>query len=174
MTRLKQKYESKGFFGIGILYNANPLNVGTLWRSAYILGASFIFTVDRKYQQQPSDTAKAWSQIPLFHYNTFEDLKANLPYSTQLIGVELVEESVPLAAFEHPKRAVYLLGNEKIGLPESVLKACHSVVRLPGNFSLNVAVTGSILMYDRASKLNPDLPHRIAVDESRLVIPPEI
>lgn len=43
--------QENGFFGIGILNNVDELNIGTLWRSAYILGASFIFTVDRKYKK---------------------------------------------------------------------------------------------------------------------------
>ncbi len=37
-----------GYFGIGIIHGKNSENLGTLWRSASILGASFIFTIDHK------------------------------------------------------------------------------------------------------------------------------
>ncbi len=158
MARLKQQYNNEGFFGIGILNNVNELNIGTLWRSAFILGASFIFTVDKKYKSQSSDVTKAWTKIPLYHYKSVSDLKTNLPNSTKLIGVEMTDGAIPLEKFDHPARAVYLLGNEQIGLSEKTLQQCESIVELPGNFSLNVAVTGSILMYDRITKIKSTLP----------------
>ena len=153
MARLKKQYEGNGFYGIGILNNANEFNIGTLWRSAYILGASFIFSVTKKYKPQSSDVTKAWTKIPLYHYETIGELKHNLPHSTKLIGVEMVKQSIPLIQFQHPIRGVYLLENERIGLSDVILNECESVVSLPGDFSLNVAVAGSILMYDRVSKI---------------------
>lgn len=149
MSRTKKITDDDGFYGIGILANNNADNIGTLWRSAYILGASFIFTIDKKYKKQGSDITRAWSKIPLYHYETFEDLKANLPYSTKLIGLEMSDSAVAIQQFNHPSRAVYLLGNEQIGLPPKIIEQCHEVVKLPGNFSLNVSVAGSIVMYDR-------------------------
>lgn len=56
----------RGFYGIGIVGSKTPINVGTLWRSAGILGASFIFTAGRRYPQQASDTIKAWRHTPFF------------------------------------------------------------------------------------------------------------
>lgn len=88
MSRVKEIQDDYGFFGIGILNNCDELNIGTLWRSAYILGASFIFTVDKKYKHQGSDITKSWTRIPLYHFQTFEELKNNLLYSTRLIAVK--------------------------------------------------------------------------------------
>ncbi len=152
MSRVKEIKNDYGFFGIGILHTSDEYNIGTLWRSAYLLGASFIYTVGKKYTPQGSDTTKAWTRIPLYHYQSFEDLKSNLPHSSQLIAVEMGETAIPLNEFEHPHRAVYLLGNEMSGLPEQLIEECQSVVKLPGEFSLNVAVAGSIVMYDRGCK----------------------
>ena len=160
MVRLRQKHHHEGFFGIGLLNSEDALNIGTLWRSAYILGASFIFTIDRRYKKQSSDVVKAWSKIPLYHYDTFEDLKANLPFSTVIVGVEMSEGAVPLSKYEHPLQAAYLLGGERTGLPPAIRRQCHSTVVLPGNFSLNVAVTGSLVLYDRISKMPSPLPER--------------
>lgn len=158
MATLKQQYSSNGFYGIGIVNNVNGLNIGTLWRSAYILGASFIFTIDRKYKPQSSDVTTSWTKIPLFHYADVEELKNNLPYSAKLVGVELTEDAANLSGFIHPERAVYILGNEQAGLSPHILSCCHETVRLPGNYSLNVAVAGSIVCYDRVSALQPTLP----------------
>ena len=117
------------------------------------MGASFIFTVDRKYKRQTSDVVNAWQKIPLYHYDDIDGLLANLPYDTQLIGVELDESAKAIETFEHPHRCIYLLGNEQHGLPRQVLEKCHQLVQLPGNYSLNVSVAGSIVMYDRTAKL---------------------
>jgi len=158
MARVHHHYESRGFFGIGIVNNSDELNIGTLWRSAYILGAAFIFTVDRKYRTQGSDVTRAWIRIPLYHYASIDELKSHLPRAGPLIGVELADEAIPLASFRHPDRAVYLLGNEQIGLSERVLSQCHLLISLPGHFSFNVAVAGSIVMYDRVWKGGQRLP----------------
>ncbi|UKN02103.1 RNA methyltransferase [Paracrocinitomix mangrovi] len=140
------------FFGIGVYQPKTSHNIGTLWRTAYILGAQFIFIVDGKYQHQASDTMKTWSKIPLYKYDDFDHLYNSLPHSTQLVGVELYENSTPIRNFAHPYRAAYLLGAENNGLPDKVLNRCHQLVQLPGEHSLNVSVSGSIVMFDRLMK----------------------
>ena len=155
---MKVKDETLGYCGIGILYHKRGYNLGTLWRSAYILGASFIFTIGTKYKKQTSDVMKTWARIPLFHYDNFETFRKNLPYDCRLIAVELSDNATPLKDFEHPKRAIYLLGAEDNGLPEKVLEQCHEIIQLPGSHSLNVAVTGSIVLNDRVEKLPVKLP----------------
>ncbi len=147
-----------GYCGIGILQHKRDYNIGTLWRSAYILGASFIFTIDKNYKKQTSDVMKTWARIPLFHYSTFEDFRNNIPYDCLLIGVELDDKAVPLHEFQHPKRAIYLLGAEDNGLPPKAREACHNLIQLPGSHSLNVAVTGSIVLHDRVTKIPTKLP----------------
>ena len=158
MSRLKQQYETDGFFGIGILSPQLDENVGTLWRTAFILGAAFIFTIKKPYKKQSSDVTCSWSKIPLYHYDTFEVFQRSLPYSTPLIGVEIDNNAVSISQFEHPARAVYLLGCESVGLPKPVVNACHSLVQLPGNFSVNVATAGGIVIYDRVSKIKTRFP----------------
>ncbi|QDP01860.1 RNA methyltransferase [Thalassotalea sp. PS06] len=153
MARLKQTYPQDGFFGIGIVNQKDPENIGTLWRSAYILGASFIFTLGSKYKKQTSDVVNAWQKIPLFHYQDIDDLIAHLPYDTQLVGVELDDKAVDIGKFQHPHRCVYLLGNEQSGLTREVMDKCHRLIKLPGDYSLNVSVAGSIVLYDRLNKI---------------------
>jgi tRNA G18 (ribose-2'-O)-methylase SpoU len=148
----------KGYHAIGVFRGKTHHNIGTLWRSAYILGASYIFTVDGKYKKQSSDVLRTWSRIPLFTYKTFEDLLENIPFDCRLIGVEIDDRAEMLHEFEHPKRAIYLLGAEDSGLPEFVKEKCHFLIKLPGNSSLNVGVTGSIVLHDRVSKVPCDLP----------------
>jgi len=140
----------RGYFGIGIERTKTEHNVGTLWRTADLLGASFMFTIGRRYKpRQASDTMNSSLHIPLFHFDTLGDLKKHLPHACKLVGVELDDRAVELASYSHPERACYLLGAEDHGLTPGAVAACHDLVRLPGRFSMNVAVAGSIVLYDR-------------------------
>jgi len=141
-----------GYFGIGIYQVKTGPNVGVLWRGAYQLGASFIFTIGSRYKPQSADVHQTWRHIPLFRYDTFEEMMAASVYSCQLVGVEMGGESLP--AFEHPDRAIYMLGAEDGGLPKFVLAHCQSVVSIHAarRQSFNVAQAGTLVMYDRFVK----------------------
>lgn len=138
-----------GYWGFAIYQPKNSLNVGTLWRTCHILGASFLATIGRRYKHQPSDTTKAWRHLPLFSFETFDEFRKKLPFGCQIVGLELHPRGTTLKDFPHPRQAVYLLGAEDHGIPESVLDQCNHIVRLDGERSMNVAVAGSIVAYHR-------------------------
>ena len=142
----------RGFFGIGIEHTKTHQNIGTLWRSASIMGASFIFTIGKRYKKQSSDTMKSWKHIPLWHFETFDEFYLAFPNDCKLIGVELNEDSIPISTFIHPERCVYLLEAEDIGLTEKAIAKCNAIVQLPGDYCMNVSVAGSIVMFDRIQK----------------------
>lgn len=144
--------EHRGFFGIGIQNTKTEQNIGTLWRSASILGASFIFTIGRRYKKQASDTMASWKHIPLYNYETLDEFYRAMPYDCRLVGIELDQKSTPISAFKHPERCIYLLGAEDIGLTKDAISKCHGLVQLPGEHCMNVSVAGSIVMYDRLTK----------------------
>jgi tRNA G18 (ribose-2'-O)-methylase SpoU len=145
--------KERGYFGIGVINGKCEANIGTLWRSANIMGAQFIFTIGKRYpKKQCTDTMQTPRHIPLFEYETYEDFKKNIPRDCELICVELDEKSKPIATMNHPERAVYLLGAEDKGIPQEVLKDCRRIIQLPGDYCLNVSVAGSIILYDRFVK----------------------
>jgi tRNA G18 (ribose-2'-O)-methylase SpoU len=138
-----------GYFEIGIYRGKHTENVGTLWRSAYQLGAAGIFTIGSAYKRQPADTAQTMQQIPLRQFATFEEFLAARPFGAVLVGIEM--GGTPLSQFCHPDKALYLLGSEIDGLPPKLLAQCNHVIALESvrSASYNVAVTGSIVMYHR-------------------------
>lgn len=143
----------RGYWGFGVYHPKWEVNIGTLWRSAHAFGASFLFTVGRRYSGQNADTTKAWRHVPLWHFDTIESLVANLPYSCPLIGVELDELADSLPSFSHPERCCYMLGAEDHGLPPAVRVRCHRLVQIPSvDYCLNVASAGTVVMYDRLCK----------------------
>lgn len=139
-----------GYYGIGIYHTKTECNVGTLYRSAYQLGAAFVFTIGRRYKKQASDTYNTTLHIPLYHYESFEQFQENRPQGAELVGVELDAKAKKIPGFLHPKRAVYLLGAEDHGLPPQIVSKCQHLVTLEGG-SFNVAVAGSLVMYDRVN-----------------------
>lgn len=144
---------SRGYFGIGVFNGKNSANIGTLWRSAAILGADFIFVIGKRYQKQCSDTMNTPNHIPLYHYDDYDDFIKHVPYGCPVIAVEIDENSVPLENFKHPERCIYLLGAEDHGIPRSILDKCCGTIQLIGDYCYNVAVAGSIVMYDRNVKM---------------------
>ena len=140
------------YFGIGIENIKTHYNLGTLFRSALIFNSNFIFTVNKRYKKQCSDVFKTYNQIPLYHYNDFDDFYNHLPYSCKLIGVEITDDAQEIKNFQHPNKCVYLLGSEDSGLTKKAISKCHDIIKIPGNKSLNVSVAGSIIMYDRLLK----------------------
>ena len=145
-------HERRGYYGVGIIHTKTPANVGTLWRSADLFGASFLFTVGRRYKREPSDTMKSWKHIPLWNFDTLDDLWKHLPLECRVVGVELDDRATPLNEYRHWERCVYLLGAEDHGLTPEAIRRCHDLVVLPGRRSMNVAVAGSIVLYDRYHK----------------------
>lgn len=145
-----------GYFGIGIYCPKHPHNVGTLWRSAHQMGASFLYTVGtRNPWASSADTIKAWRSVPAWRYSAWGDFLAAAPFQAKLVAVEFGPVGgVALAEFEHPERAIYLLGAEDHGLPDHIVRACHCCVHIESEReeSFNVAVAGSIVMYDRLIK----------------------
>ena len=144
----------RGYFGIGIEHGKTRFNYGTLFRTAQIFEADFMFIIGARFKPQVSDTMKSSRHTPVFSYADFADFNKHRPYNCRLIGVELDENATPLHRYSHPQQACYLLGAEDHGLTKEAYKHCQSLVVLPGERSLNVSVAGSIVLYDRISKLN--------------------
>lgn len=143
----------RGYFGIAVEHGKTVANLGTLWRSADLFGAAFIATIGARYRKQASDTLKTWRHTPLWSFDGFDQLRETAPLECLIVGVELTDDARPLAEFKHPERCVYVLGAEDHGLTKATLMRCHHVVKLPGRFSMNVAVAGSIVLYDRVTRL---------------------
>lgn len=144
-----EKTIRRGFYGIGVYHPKKSVNIGTLWRSAYVFGAAFIFTIGQRYERQASDTVATERHVPLFEYTSFEEFYQHLPKGATLISIE--EGGTPLGDLQHPQQAVYLLGAEDCGLPKELLEKSHAHITIPSArpFCLNVAVAGSIVLYDR-------------------------
>ncbi|MCB2056156.1 MAG: RNA methyltransferase [Geminicoccaceae bacterium] len=139
----------RGWFAIGAENISKPMNLGNLVRSAHAFGAAFVFLIDAHYTARASrsDTSDAAAQLPV--YDVADVGALHLPRNCALVGVELVDEAVPLPSFRHPRTAAYVFGPERGSLSPAMLARCDHVVRIPTRFCINLAVAGAIVMYDR-------------------------
>ena len=78
-----------GYMGIGIVGAKTEHNVGSLWRSAFQLGAQFIFTVGHRYTNQASDTLLTHKRLPLFEFPTWRDFAASTPKGAAWVAIEM-------------------------------------------------------------------------------------
>jgi tRNA G18 (ribose-2'-O)-methylase SpoU len=151
----------RGYFGIGAEGISKSVNLGNLLRSAHAFGASFVFTIgaDERALEMRSDTSRAESHLPLYHWPRLEEMR--LPKGCSLVGVEILGEAAELPSFPHPLRAAYVLGPERGALTPALLARCQHLVRIPTSFSLNVATAGAIIMYDRLRSLGRFAPRPV-------------
>ena len=141
---------TRGYFGIGAEGVSKSANVGALLRTAHAFGASFCFTVGAGWDARAAraaDTADTPAHVPLWRFASPAEL--SLPQGCQLVGVEILDDAFDLPSFRHPLSAAYVLGPERSGLSPEMLARCAHVVRIPTRFSLNLAVAGALVLYDR-------------------------
>jgi tRNA(Leu) C34 or U34 (ribose-2'-O)-methylase TrmL len=153
----------RGYFGVAVWQPKSTHNVGTLWRSANVFDAAFIAVIGGRYHKQSSDTMQTPRHVPLYEYDTFDAFHSNIPHGCQLVGVELCDGARDIVDYGHPERAVYLLGPEDGSLSPDILRRCHSRIAIPGSYCLNLAVAGSIVLYDRIAK-GVEKSHRLALE----------
>ncbi|MBN43237.1 MAG: RNA methyltransferase [Alphaproteobacteria bacterium] len=140
----------RGYFGIGVEGISKQMNVGAIMRTAHAFGASFVFTIDATYAKREggrSDTSNAPEHLPLHEYDLLEDF--SLPRGCALVGIELIEDSIDLPSFRHPRQAAYVLGPERGSLSPALIARCDHVVKVPTRFCVNVGLAAAIVMYDR-------------------------
>ena len=131
-------------------------NVGSLVRTAHAVAAEEVVLVgERDWNLEAARTAELYTTIT--HIPDLESLRSHLKLrSWNLVAVELDPRSVNLFEAEYPGRPCFLLGAELGGVPGELLEEAQLVVQIPqwGLVpSLNLAVAGSIVLYDYLSKL---------------------
>lgn len=93
--------------------------------------------------------------VPLFHFETLEQCVASIPVQAHLVCVELTAGALDIRTYEHPARAVYLLGPEDGALPASIMRQ-HDALILPGAYPMNVAMAATAVLYDRLVKVGAE------------------
>ena len=102
------KLKLNGYFGIAIIHPKTCENVGTLWRSAFQLGASVLYTIGQRYKGSSTDTLNVPARIPLIECNDWSSfVEQSSPKGAVWVAIEM--GGVPLSEYKHPRNGKYLL-----------------------------------------------------------------
>lgn len=134
----------------------DPGNAGTLVRSAEAFGASAVCfgpeSVEPYNDKLVRATMGALFRVPVVRYEDWSELGAALASAqVQAIGAEA--GGADIRSVQPPPRSALVLGNERqglSGLPPGALSLTLGIPQRPAGESLNVAVAGSILLYELA------------------------
>jgi TrmH family RNA methyltransferase len=127
---------------------ADPGNVGTLLRAADAFGAGVALSTRCADPTGPKALRAAMGSIWRVPLAPFDE-----PAGTRVALVP--RGGVPLSALQMDGEVVLVLGAEREGLPREVLERCDVQVSIPqpGRAeSLNVAMAGSIALYELTSR----------------------
>jgi tRNA G18 (ribose-2'-O)-methylase SpoU len=132
-------------------------NVGSLVRTAHAAAVSEVILVgEREWNFEAARTADVYTRI--VHLADAAAFVAHLESRCwQLVAVELHPRAVTLFEAEYPSRPCFLVGAELGGIPPELLEHAALVVQIPqwGLVpSLNLAVAGSLVVYDYLAKLH--------------------
>jgi TrmH family RNA methyltransferase len=132
----------------------NPENIGNMIRLADNVGAEDVFILGTGFQLRMSSIKKtaglSYNNIRL----TFiapEDFFAQLSSNIQLVAIETCEDSTNIFTTKLPENIVFLLGNERNGLPDEILQKCSLRLHIPmiGKCkSMNVSHALSVALFE--------------------------
>jgi tRNA(Leu) C34 or U34 (ribose-2'-O)-methylase TrmL len=142
-------------FSIGIFQGKTAFNVVKLRKIATQFNAKCIFVIHPRYKdRKPFEEAdkELLDLCPFVEYIDFNDFAMKLEEGWVCVGIEM--GGTPLTEFQHPRKAIYILGAEDNGVSSLAQKACKYIIEIPSvrSESFNVTCAGSIIMYDRHLK----------------------
>jgi tRNA G18 (ribose-2'-O)-methylase SpoU len=112
----------------------NPENIGNLIRLADNIGAEQVFILGEDFQLRMASIKKtaglSFDRIQL-SFLAPEVFFNQLSIEYQLVAIETCEDSTNIYTEKLPEKIVVIVGNERNGLPEEILKKCSRKVHIP-------------------------------------------
>jgi RNA methyltransferase, TrmH family len=136
---------------LALWHVADPGNVGTLLRSADAFGAGVALSpgcADPTGPKALRASMGALFRVPIVEFDAAEGRRiALVPHG-----------GTPLPELELDGDIVFVLGAEREGLPSEVLVRCDLQASIPqqGGESLNVAMAGTVALYERSRTAGSD------------------
>ncbi len=131
-------------------------NVGSFFRTADAFRIEAIYlcgiTACPPHREIHKTALGADESVDWKYFNTTEEACQYLNKKDyRIFAVEQVENSINLKDFKVPEKSAYIFGNEVEGVDEKALEYCEQAIEIPQEgtkHSLNVSVTGGIVMYE--------------------------
>jgi len=149
----KSTLAQRGFACIALDRPKGGVNVGHALRAALGFSARMVILGEKdqsiNVRKLSTDPGRAYRHVPVLEVADIFDV---MPNDCVPVAVELTDDAVDLATFDHPERACYIFGPENGSVSPEILKKCRHIVKIPTTMSLNLGMTVNIVMYDRLAK----------------------
>lgn len=132
----------------------NPGNIGSLVRLADNAGVEEVCIIGDHFQLRESAIKKTGGlsmNNVLLKFLSPEIFFKSIPPDYSLIAVETSEQSLNVYETNLPEKVVFVVGNEKNGIPDEVLMRCNSIVHIPmiGKCkSMNVSHAMAVVLFE--------------------------
>jgi len=141
---------------IGLEDPKSPDNVGSVLRAAANYRVEHVFYTGVRYSRALERRVRAMDMgrkvsrdLPI---SSTENLLDAAGEEMTIVCIELVENAIPLPAYQHPDNALYIFGPEDGSLSQEMIEQADDVVYIPTVGSMNLAATVNVVLYDRAAK----------------------
>lgn len=141
----------RGFACIGLHRPKTPENIGGVLRAAHCYGVSQVNIAGARASDMdnPTNTPKTHRHTPVF---IVDDVLSYTPCGAKVVAVEIAANAIPLPAFTHPERAIYIFGPEDGSLTAEQIERADHAVYIPTRNCMNLAATVNVVLYDRLFK----------------------
>ena len=141
-------------FSVLVSNEINDFNLGSVIRNANaFLAKEVIVCGKKKFDKRGTVGTYIYENLKYVKY--IDDFV--IPDNSILIGVDNIENSIPIETFEWPKcHVIMAFGQEQVGLSEEIIKKCTNLLYIKqyGSVrSLNLGCASAIAMYDFCSKI---------------------
>lgn len=164
-AKLKEYYLWTNPFAVAVYNISKEYNIGSLLRTAHSAKVKEFFLIGEKsFNTYAAVSSEKWTKISYFE--TLENFLSYIKTTDyKLILIEQSENSISLFDFKFPENPLFLLGQEKGGLPEEI-KSKHPILEIPQYgliHSLNLSCAGSIVIYHYLYKLHKKNTNQVRV-----------
>ncbi len=132
----------------------NPENIGNLIRLADNVGSEQVFILGEDFHLRMSSIKKtagiSFNHVQLSFISP-DDFFTQLSAEYQTVAIETCEDSTNIYSERLPEKIVLMLGNERNGLPEEILRKCSLKVHIPMTGackSMNVSHALSVALFE--------------------------
>ncbi len=122
-----------------------PNNLGNVLRLADNMACEKVLFVDENpsfRERNIKKTAQTSYKAVEWHFCSTENWKQHIPEDYNLIAIETATPSSDLYETKLPNKTAFFVGNEKIGLDDTILQECQKSIYIPmkgHNKSMNVS-----------------------------------
>jgi tRNA G18 (ribose-2'-O)-methylase SpoU len=132
----------------------NPENIGNIIRLADNVGAEDVFILGTDFHLRMSSVKKtaglSFNHVRLTFISP-KDFFDRISPDIQLVAIETSEDSTNLFTTKLPENVIFLLGNERNGLPDEILRKCSFKIHIPMTGkckSMNVSHALSVALFE--------------------------